>query len=261
MLGNYQGGNEAATLQNAETILNILVGEQSTNHRDWNGDGRANDPGDGYGFLLNGDNLGYIQAVYSHADYAVNSPGASRNMVLNGDYVKQCTQNLARWAPELRDQLLTILSAQELSTVEPAVERSASLASQMLHGIDLNESGTIEPDSDECGVLVAYEHAYHMADMTLLPVNPLDTPTPITAALTPGTQTSTPSSGVAATATRRPNQSAPTAQPATAAPATQPPNEPPPEEPTDPPQEEPRPTRELPDPTRRPDNPGNSNHP
>src|SRR6266545_410122 len=221
MENDFENGNEAGTRKNAETIMNLLVGDQSPDFRDWNGDGKMIEPRDGYGLLLNGDNLGYIQAVYSNADYAVNSPGASRNMIVNGENVKICSQNLARWAPELHDHILTILNATALSDMDQVVKRSVDLANQMLNGVVSNESGKVEPISDECGVLVAYEYTYHMADLPLLPVNPPDTATAISETVTPS-QTSTSSPLFIITPAKQPDGSLATARPATAPPGQAP---------------------------------------
>ena len=186
LLSNYESEDEDGTRKNAEAMLNILVGDQNLDHyRDWNNDKLVTDPGDGYGFLLNGDQLGYVRAVYSHADYAVNASGVSRNIIVNGEDAKVCTQNLASWAPALRDQLLVILNAASLADMDAAVRRSAELANQMLNGIDLNEDGSVDALAGECGVLAVYEAVYRMADMPLLPVNPLDTPTASAGAGTP----------------------------------------------------------------------------
>jgi serine/threonine protein kinase len=220
MLSNFETGNEAGTRENAESIMNLLVGDQSPEHKDWNGDGQITDPGDGYGFLLNGNNLGYTQAVYSYADYAVNSPGASQNMIFNGKNVKDCSENLAGWMPELRQHLSTILNGAALSEKAQEIQRSAELANQILNGVDKNENGEIEPISDECGVLVAKESTYHMADMPLLPrtANPVNTLIAISETATPS-QTATPSSLFVATPTKQPGQNN---GPATIAPSKQP---------------------------------------
>ena len=85
MIRAYENGDESSTQKNAEAIMNLLVGSQSQEHKDWNGDGQTTDAGSGYGFMLNADNLGYIQAIYSHADYVANSPGGSQNMIVNGE--------------------------------------------------------------------------------------------------------------------------------------------------------------------------------
>ena len=244
MLSNHESGNEAEARRHVEALLNLMVGHQSQDYKDWDGDDQINDPGDGYGLLLNGDHLGYIQAVYSHADYAVNASGASRNIIVNGENAKLCTQNLARWAPELRDQLLTILNAETLSEADAAIQRSALLADQMLNGVDLNENGTIEPAAGECGVLAAYESTYRMADMPLLPVNPIDTPTAVNGLATPS-QTATPTLFVAASPTR--DKDEPTNPPPAV--ATNPPPNPPTHGPPPHPTREPRPTR-VPRPTQ-----------
>jgi hypothetical protein len=247
MLSAHESGNEAGVKENAESMLNLLVGDQNRDyHKDWNGDGQVTDPGDGYGLLLNGDQLGYIQAVYSHSDYAVNSAGASRNMIVNGEDVKTCTQNLARWSPELRDQLLAIFNAPTLSEMDTEIQRSAGLAEQILNGIDLNENTRVEPIADECGVLVTYESTYHMADMPLLPVNPFDTSTVTGGTALPST-TVTFASPITLTPTKRPSEADVTAQPV---------------QPTDPPARPtnaPRPTKE-PKPTKEPNNNNNNNN-
>jgi serine/threonine protein kinase len=213
MLDHYENNDEAGTREKAESLFNLLVGAQNSEYKDWNGDGQITDPGDGYGLLLNGDNLGYIQAVYSHADYAVNSAGASRNMIVNGENVKVCIQHLARWTPELRDRILTILNAPSLSDMDAGVRDSVTLADQMLNGIDVDGNEEIEPLSGGCGVLTAYEFAYHMADMPLLPVNLLDTPTALPETVTPS-QTARPT--IIISPTRISDQSPNTSVPAPA---------------------------------------------
>jgi len=52
MLAAYEKGDKAITLDEAEAIMNVLVGSQSQEHKDWNGDDQITDPGDGYGFCL-----------------------------------------------------------------------------------------------------------------------------------------------------------------------------------------------------------------
>jgi len=177
MLKAYENGNEASTQKNAEAIMNLLVGRQSQEHKDWNGDGQTTDLGSGYGLMLNAGNLGYIQAVYSQADYASNSPGASQNMITNGDDVKTCAQNFAQWVPELQDRILIILQADSLSEMDGPVRDSVALADKMLSGVDKDQNGNVEAVAGECGMLTTYEFAYRMADMPLLPVNPFETPT------------------------------------------------------------------------------------
>jgi len=248
----YENEDEAGTRKRAEDLINLLAGSRSEDHKDWNGDGKVTDPGDGYG-LFNENNLGYIQAVYSHVDYAANSPGASPNMIVNGERVKVCAENLAQWVLQLRESVLTILNSTSFSDMDKPVRDSVALADQILNGVDQDDNGKIEPASGECGVLTAYEYAYYMADMPLLPVNPLDTPT-ATGTPSPTATGSTFISRPTNTATRSPGTSLNTPVPSTNNPPTNPPSNPtdPPSNPTDSPPNDPGPPTRRPSHTPRP---------
>jgi serine/threonine protein kinase len=78
MLSALETANEADMLLQAERMLNLIVGNKSiTDYKDWNLNGVVDDPSDGYGLLLNGEQLGYIQGTYAHADLALTSPDAT----------------------------------------------------------------------------------------------------------------------------------------------------------------------------------------
>jgi hypothetical protein len=180
-------------------------------------------------------------------------------MIVNGEDVKVCSENLARWAPELRDHISAILGAANLSEKAQEIQRSAELADQMLNGMDKNEDGQIEPVSEECGVLVAYDSTYHMADMPLLPVigNPLAQATLTALAETVTVSpTATPLSPLNATPTKQPGQSA---IPVTVAPTSQSQPQPQPTSPSNN-NNQPKPTKK-PKPTDRPNQPGPNPHP
>jgi len=176
MLTAFSNKDQSTAKIFAESIINIIAGSQSPDHKDWNGDGQGTDPGNGYGFLLNGSNLGDIQSIYSHADYAANSPDASQNMIIHGAEVKACAENLAQWLPQLKALAQKIISAVSLTEMETPVKDVAALVDQIYNGIDLNGNGIIEPLTGECGVVNTYKSAYAMADMPLLPVDLLGTP-------------------------------------------------------------------------------------
>lgn len=167
MLAAYQNGDPAAVRRQAESMLNLLVGSQSPDYKDWDGDGQLNDPGDGYGLMLNGDNLGYIQGSYSHADFAATAPDATENMISHGEHVKIATLNMQDWAPQLRDLIQQVLAAPGSPEMEAPVRESVALADQMLKGIDLNGNEKVDPIPGEGGAETAYGHAYYMADMTI----------------------------------------------------------------------------------------------
>ena len=184
-----ESGSAARVRLNAEAILNIISGDQSPNYKDWNGDGQVDDPSDGYGLLLNGRNLGYLQAVYTEADAVMNSAGASQQMITYGEGLKTSVQNLALWTGQLQEILTDILSAAPESDISQRVLEAAGLTEKMLNGIDLDEDGIVEAVNGESGAQVAYEQAYRMADMPLVAVGILNigtgTPTFVFSTSTP----------------------------------------------------------------------------
>ncbi len=169
MLAAYQAGNEADVRKEAEAMLNLLVGSQSTDYKDWDEDGQVTDPGDGFGMLLNGNNTGYIEGSFSHASYAASASDATANMKLHGGHVQVSTKNLEGWAPELRDLLEQILASPFDSMTESSIRQAVSLSDEILKGVDLNGNEQIEPIPGEGGAQTAYDHAYYMADMVIHP--------------------------------------------------------------------------------------------
>jgi len=177
MLAAYQAGDEAKVRSQAEAILNIIVGNQSENYKDWDNDGTINDPSDGFGLLLNGDNEGYIQGTYTHADLSVTSPDATQNMLVHGEHVKAAALNIGGWTPTLRDQLILILQSPVNADREGMIRNAVALANQIQNGFDVNGNENIEPIPGEGGATTAYDHAYYMADM-LIPAGSNVTPVP-----------------------------------------------------------------------------------
>jgi serine/threonine protein kinase len=163
----YDSDDESLTRQSAEAIMNLIVGMQNPDYKDWNNDGFITDDSNGYGLLLNGSNLGYFGAVYTEADKAVNSNDASHPIIANGEYLITCVQNLAQWTPQLQELTVAILKAPIGSDIKEQIVDAVILADQMLNGLDLDSDGTVEPALGECGAQSAYMYAYAMADMLL----------------------------------------------------------------------------------------------
>jgi serine/threonine protein kinase len=177
MLAAYQAHDEAKVRANAEGMLNVIVGKQSDNHKDWDKDGKISDPGDGFGLLLNGDAEGYIQGTYSHADLAAAASDATQNMKVHGEHVKISATNVGSWTTTLRDQLILILQSPFAPEMEGMIRNAVALANHIEIGFDVNGNETIEPIPGEGGAKTAYDHAYYMADM-LVPGTSYQTPAP-----------------------------------------------------------------------------------
>ena len=169
LLTTFESGNEAGLLFQAEGIVNMIVGSQSEDYKDWDANGTVDDLGDGYGLLQNVENLGYIQGTFTHADLALTSADATPNMLTHGDHVKACATNLSDWTAQLRAQLLEIIQNPSNPDREGLIRQAVALANQIRAGIDVDGNERVEPIPGEGGALTAYEHAYYMADMLILP--------------------------------------------------------------------------------------------
>jgi serine/threonine protein kinase len=169
MLASFEARDGTDMRLKAEQMLNIVLGNQSPDYKDWNGSGEINDPSDGYGLLLNGDNNGYIQGTFTHANLSITSPDATENMLTHGEHVKIAATNLSGWTPQLRDQLIAILDATSLTDAEGPLRQAVVLANQIHNGVDVNGNENIEPIPGEGGAMTAYDHSYYMADILLIP--------------------------------------------------------------------------------------------
>jgi tRNA A-37 threonylcarbamoyl transferase component Bud32 len=170
MLATFEAGDEAGLDLHAERMLNVILGSQSEEYKDWNEDGAVDDRGDGYGLLLNGENAGYIQGTFTHANLSLTSPDATQNMLTHGGHVKDCATNLDGWTTQLRDQLRAILNAPfDSPELEGMIREAVALADRIRNGIDVNGNESVEPVSGEGGAVTAYEHAYYMADLDIVP--------------------------------------------------------------------------------------------
>jgi len=177
MLTAYQAGDEAKVRSQAEGMLNTIVGTQSDGHKDWDNNGTVNDPSDRFGLLLNGNNVGYIEGTYTHANLSMTSTDATQNMKVHGEHVKISATNVGGWTTTLRDQLILILQSPFNPAMEGMIRNSAALANQIENGFDVNGNENIEPIPGEGGAKTAYQHAYYMADM-LIPATSGATPAP-----------------------------------------------------------------------------------
>jgi hypothetical protein len=170
MLDAYTSGDTKSVRSNAEAIINIIVGTQDSElYQDWDSDGKINDPGDGYGLLLNGDQAGYIGGVIDHAQLSAEASDSTPEIRMHSGHVIICAQNVEDWATQLRDTVIRIARSESDADMEADVRSAVTLADQMLNGIDINGNETIDPIPGEGGAITAYQHADYMSDMPIFP--------------------------------------------------------------------------------------------
>ncbi len=154
-----------------EEIINQLVGSANTlQYRDWNEDGKVNDPGDGFGLLGNGpeNELGYIPTTISHAQFAAEALDATENIQSHSANVIISIENMRGWSEQLLEKALKLQEMPFGNEMKPLVEEMHLLSDHALFGVDTNGNGLIEPIIGEGGGDTAYEQTYYMAEMPLL---------------------------------------------------------------------------------------------
>ena len=165
MAAAHEDGSQKLVRANAEAMINLIVGSNSSDFKDWDKDGRVENPGDGFGLLLNGNQSGYIEGTVTHAELAAGSGDASENVILHSGHVAVSGKNVEGWATQLRDVAKRILESNQIT--EADVRLAVSLAEQIHKGIDLDGNESVDPVAGEGGAVTAYEHAEYMADMPI----------------------------------------------------------------------------------------------
>ena len=178
LLEAQQGNDLVRMHQDAEVLVNLIEGQNGADYKDHDGDGLRRDPSDGFGLLLNGKNLGYIQGSIEHARNAMRQPDAGPNVLVHGAHVITSTQNVAEWAISIRDLSLKLVGATDAAAMGEDARQVAALADRLLNGTDLNGNERIDPLPGEAGAKTAYEHMHYMADMFARPAEGSAPPPP-----------------------------------------------------------------------------------
>lgn len=167
----FKNNHDVQVRKSTEEIINQLVGSSDTlQYRDWNGDGKIDDPSDGYGLLENPNenNSGYIPTARSHATFAAESEDATENIKINSQNVVIAIDNMQGWSEQLLALALRLQSMPVDSEMQTIITEMNLLSTYILSGVDTNGNQLIEPIVGEGGADSAYEYAYYMANMPIL---------------------------------------------------------------------------------------------
>ena len=170
----FSNGDEQPFRIKNEELINMIVGNANKNqYIDWNQDGTINDPSDGYGMLQNGDpgynDQGYISQTISHAQFAAQAVDSTENIKLQSANLLFCLENMNGWSEQLLEKALQLQSMPFGADMEPLIKEITALSDQIISGVDSNGNDLIEPIIGEGGATTAYEYAYYLAEMPLLP--------------------------------------------------------------------------------------------
>ncbi len=168
----YDAGDLPLVKVHAEHIANIIQGSGA---RDLNGDGRVQNPGDGFGLLPNGEQDGYIKGMIDHARLAAEAEDATDGIKVHSGHVQIAGENTRSRIEQLNQLVERIAAAPSLADTQRDVLEVLALAQQTIQGVDLNLDEQVGPVPGEGGVLTAYQHAQLMAGVILGPP-PAETP-------------------------------------------------------------------------------------
>ena len=99
-------GDVDGAKQHAEHVVNILEGASGENFVDLDGNGTAQNPGDGFGALL------YVADAGKHAGFAAAADDADAEVLLHGQHVVDCQANVGTWGTGAREKALDVLRPQ-----------------------------------------------------------------------------------------------------------------------------------------------------
>ena len=170
MAAAYASGDRVAMRASAEAVVNLIVGKDDPqNYIDWDKNGNVNDPSDGYGLLINGDQAGYLDGMIHHSSYSAAANDAPLSVRNHASHVEACIQNIETWAPELRDIAIRIALSSDDQNLDADINTAVVLSDEIVKGVDINGNETVDPIAGEGGALTAIEHAEYMADMDIVP--------------------------------------------------------------------------------------------
>jgi hypothetical protein len=134
--------NPGALHTHAEHTINILLGTLD----DYDGNGRGENPGRKIGLPF------YLDAMDALLDRATSAPGADLHVQSEAELIRVCTGNVRGWVSDVIALEKELLTATDITAVEPQKTESTRLTTAIIAGTDQNQNGLVEPYEGECGL-------------------------------------------------------------------------------------------------------------
>ena len=142
--------------RHAEHIVNILDGEAGVTFGDLDGDGTAQNPGDGVGVR------GHLEGAKQHTNLATDAEDATAEIELHAGHVLVSSDNALARIQNVIEQALRVIASDSTAEAQGAADEIATLLDGAMNGVDANGDGNVAPIVDEGGILTAYVHAQNM---------------------------------------------------------------------------------------------------
>src|SRR5262249_46636307 len=86
-------GDLSGVRRHAEHVFNLVIGVRDPDFGDRDGDGHAQNAGDGFGLLPNGNQPGYIRATLEAANAAAAADDATASIKIHAGHIRTTTSN------------------------------------------------------------------------------------------------------------------------------------------------------------------------
>lgn len=153
--------NIEAMRLHTEHLVNILDGESGPNFGDLDGDGLAQNPGDGFGVraYLEGINEQLAQIAETNK----NLPERQGQL----EHMRTTNDNNLTVVAEALKKALQIFATDTLSEAQPLIDELDSLVNQLVNGTDQDGNGVIDPTRNEGGVPALYDEALLLGEIRI----------------------------------------------------------------------------------------------
>ena len=157
-------GDLASGQLHVEHVWNILSGQTSPAFGDLDGDGEAQNPGDGYGVSVYGLRVAEI------SDQIAETPGVEAHIREAAAGMAVCARHIADVGfPQAREQGQLVLNAADAAAAEPPGLAMVEALNALSAGVDANGNGEIEAITGECGATQVYELSHELFHIHLTP--------------------------------------------------------------------------------------------
>ena len=115
--------------------------------------------GDGFGLL---GNSGYVLLASEHASLAATQPDATDTIRVNASHVETAMANVKGWTTKIEQDALTLRNAPGNTSL---IQEIVTLSDRVLHGVDINGDGRVDPVPGEAGAIAGYDQGQLMATL------------------------------------------------------------------------------------------------
>ncbi len=155
------GDDLSQARRHAEHVVNILEGKEGPHFGDLDGDGLAQNPGDGFGVRP------YLARALEQIQLASETTTVTADTQLYADRILTTGNNNLALIDAAAEKALQIFAADTVAEAQSFADELEMLVDQVLNGADLDNNGAIDPTKNEGGIEALYQDSLRMGEMPI----------------------------------------------------------------------------------------------